>query len=103
MHNPPRTYLHPRYGVIEWSGQAWKGHAGTIYGSFFADPGRQQVNLPLIDVDVTLAATMTIELASTEETPKRRICDDCGHEHGVPPLGFCRCGCTYPGWHEETD
>lgn len=31
----------------------------------------------------------------------KMICDDCGHEHGGAPFGFCKCHCTYPGWHFE--
>lgn len=41
----------------------------------------------------------TYEVVNDESPNPAKVCDDCGHEHGGAPHGFCKCGCTYPGWH----
>ena len=36
--------------------------------------------------------------SAEKDTTRVMVCTDCGHQHGGAPHGFCRCGCTYPGW-----
>lgn len=49
----PETFLHSRYGILTFRGQAWVGHKGTCYGAFTDSTG-QQVNLPLGEVSLDL-------------------------------------------------
>lgn len=46
-------YHHPHFGRVEYTGQAWFGHANTLYGTFRDSTG-QSVNLPIREVSATL-------------------------------------------------